>query len=87
MDISKLSKSELDTLQMELLNKRIEARNVLSVVVCRDKTIALDMSRMNVTRKELAEPIEKAKSSLGQIEDELAIVKLQMWKKIAEGEC
>lgn len=85
-DISKLSKSELDTLQMEVEGKFREAMESLTEAEVADNKLALEIAKLQVKRKELSEGITKGKSLVRQHSSNLRTIKLATWQKINEGE-
>ena len=86
IEVDKLSKSELDTLQMEIEGKFHEAVGNLSLAEIEDNRLALEVAKLQVKRKELAESITKGKALVRQQSSSLRTIKLATWKKIAEGE-
>ena len=87
MDISKLSKAELDTKQMEIEALFHDSVGNLSLAEIEDNKLALEIAKLQVKRKELAESITKGKALVRQHSSNLRTIKLATWKKIAEGEC
>lgn len=86
MDISKLSKTELDSKQMEIEQLFHDAVGNLATAEMEDNNLALEIAKLNVKRKELAGSITKGKAIVRQYSSDLRTIKLATWKKIAQGE-
>jgi ribosome-binding protein aMBF1 (putative translation factor) len=86
MDISQLSKSELDTKQIEVEQLLHDAIGDLAIVESADNRYATAIARLQLKRKELADKIIKGKAVVRQYGSDLRVIKLATWKKIAQGE-
>ena len=85
MDISALSKDELEKMQMAKEQEYQLSMQNLSTVELQDLELSRKVAELQLQRKSFAVAITQGKYNLRRCASELRVLKTQIWQKLSEG--
>jgi hypothetical protein len=85
-DISKFTKTELDTYQQEIQKEYREALDRLSTVEVAEHEIGTKIHDLQSEKRKMAVSVIQGKAIVRRCASMIASIKLETWKKLSEGE-